>query len=171
MKFKLLGIIITNDFKWNDHAEFIYKKACQRLYHLRQLKRAKLSNSDLIQVYQSLVRSVVEYACPVWHPGLTVDQAKLLETIQSRALKIIFPEDRYDDALQKSHLQTLENRREELCQSFLKKISNPSDKLNYLLQVRNQRNLRTKSHSQYFIPKFKTERFRKTFLPYVLSNS
>ena len=36
---KLLGIIISNDLKWNEHIHYISKKASKRLYSLRILKK------------------------------------------------------------------------------------------------------------------------------------
>ena len=35
--YKLLGIIITNDFKWNEHIDYVSEKAAKRLYSLRIL--------------------------------------------------------------------------------------------------------------------------------------
>ena len=35
--YKLLGIIISNDLKWNEHIDYISKKASKRLYSLRIL--------------------------------------------------------------------------------------------------------------------------------------
>lgn len=37
--YKLLGIIISNDLKWNEHTDYISKKATKRLYYLRILKK------------------------------------------------------------------------------------------------------------------------------------
>ena len=37
---------------------------------LYQLKRAGISQLDLVRVYISVVRPVLEYACPVWHTNL-----------------------------------------------------------------------------------------------------
>ena len=42
------------------------KKAIKRLFALRTLKRAGLGTNDLVLVYCSIVRSIVEYASPVW---------------------------------------------------------------------------------------------------------
>ena len=42
---KLLGVMISNDLKWNVHVEMICKKVAARLYVLRQLKRAKVPTS------------------------------------------------------------------------------------------------------------------------------
>ena len=35
--YKLLGIIISNDLKWNEHVDYISKKTSKRLYSLRIL--------------------------------------------------------------------------------------------------------------------------------------
>ena len=67
---KLLGVTISHDFSWNKHVENIVKKAGKRLYMMYQLKRAGISQSDLVTVYLSVVRPVLEYACPVWHTNL-----------------------------------------------------------------------------------------------------
>ena len=37
------------------------------IYHL---KRAGINQNDLIRIYVSVIRHVVEYACPVWHTNL-----------------------------------------------------------------------------------------------------
>ena len=42
------------------------KKASKRLFVLRTLKRVGLGTNDLVLVYCSIVRSIVEYALPVW---------------------------------------------------------------------------------------------------------
>ena len=39
---KLLGVMISNDLKWNVYVEMICKKVAVRLYFLRQLKGAKV---------------------------------------------------------------------------------------------------------------------------------
>ena len=64
--FKLLGVTPSNDLTWNSHVEKVIKKAISRLYALHQLKKAGLSKTDLVIIYGSFVRSVVEYAAPAW---------------------------------------------------------------------------------------------------------
>ena len=63
--YKLLGVIISNDLSWNEHCDSIHKKATKRLFVLRTLKRVGLVTNDLVLVYGSIVRSIVEYASPV----------------------------------------------------------------------------------------------------------
>ena len=57
---------ISQDLTWNK-LDNIVKKAGKRLYILYQLKRAGITQKDLVSVYVSVVRPVLEYACPVWH--------------------------------------------------------------------------------------------------------
>ena len=44
---KLLGVIVSNDLKWNFHVNAICKKASKRLYALRLLRRNALPDSVL----------------------------------------------------------------------------------------------------------------------------
>ncbi len=75
--FKALGLIINNKLKWQNNTEAIVKKASKRLYMLLAIcdgvasLPVGLSPSDLLLVYLSLVRSILEYACPVWHTALS----------------------------------------------------------------------------------------------------
>ena len=63
---KLLGVTLSNDLSWNRHVGCIVKKkAAKRVYMLYQLKRAGISQLDLVTVCISVVRPVLEYACPV----------------------------------------------------------------------------------------------------------
>ena len=109
---KLLGVTISHDLSWNKHVENIVKKAGKILYMLYQLKRAGISQSDLVTVYLSVVRTVLEYACPVWHTNLQQYLSDNIESIQKRALKCIFRGSSYNETLCNVGLQTLKDRRD-----------------------------------------------------------
>jgi hypothetical protein len=66
LTFKLLGIVISNNLCWDDHVSTIYEKANRRLHYLKLLKRSSVTVHDLMQFYKSVIRPVVEYACPLW---------------------------------------------------------------------------------------------------------
>ncbi|KAL9966711.1 hypothetical protein ACROYT_G024828, partial [Oculina patagonica] len=89
--YKILGVIMDKDLKWNCHIDYITKKACKKLYSLRVLRRAGVSQANILKIYLSTVRPVLEYAAPVWQaiPGYLSDT---IERIQKRALHIIYPE-------------------------------------------------------------------------------
>jgi len=61
---------------------------------------------------------VLEYASPVWHSSLTVAQTESLESLQKRAMRIIFPQLDYSGSLVIAEADTLEGRRERLAQRF-----------------------------------------------------
>jgi len=46
--FKLLGVNVASDLKWNTHIEAISRKVASRLYFLKQLKRAGAGLNDLL---------------------------------------------------------------------------------------------------------------------------
>ena len=85
---KVLGVYITSDLTWGHHCDYIVKRARKRLYALRVLKKTGLPVQDIFQVYCSLVRSVLEYAAPVW-AGLPSYLSDLVESVQKEALRII----------------------------------------------------------------------------------
>ena len=67
---KVLGVVISSDLKWSAHIDSITTKAAKRLYLLRQLKRLGIAHSVLVRFYCSVVKSVLEYACQVFHCNL-----------------------------------------------------------------------------------------------------
>ena len=79
---------------------------------LRQLKRAKVPTNDMINCYCTCIRSVVEYALPVFHyaiPGYLSDD---IERIKERALLIILgPGVLYNDSLTICNLSSFADRR------------------------------------------------------------
>ena len=62
---KMLGVTISNK-----HVDNIVSKAGKRVYMLYQLKRAGISQNDLVKIHVSIIRPVLEYACPVWSTSL-----------------------------------------------------------------------------------------------------
>ena len=82
---------ISNDLKWGQHVNVIFSKAASRLHFLKQLKQAGAGTDNLLYFYNMIVRPVLEYASPVWHSSLTVAQSNSLESVQKRAMQIIFP--------------------------------------------------------------------------------
>ena len=86
--YKLLGVYISDDLSWNVHIEHIVKKANKCLYALRALKKSGLTITQLVQVYCSIVRSVLEYACPVW-AALPKCLEDILASVQKRAVRIV----------------------------------------------------------------------------------
>ena len=96
--YKILGIHVTNDLSWNEHIDYVFKKANKRLYALRLLARSKVPVVDLIAIYCALVRSILEYGSPVW-ATLPEYLSDVVEGVQRKALRIVFPGLAYSEAL------------------------------------------------------------------------
>ena len=103
---KLLGVTLTDDLSWGEHISKIYTKCSQRVYFLRLLARAGAPPTDIVKIYMSIIRPVLEYACQVWHAAITKEQEKLIENIQQRALRVAFPDLDYSSAMQVSGLDS-----------------------------------------------------------------
>ena len=130
---KILGVVLQSDLKWNAHVAMTTKKANKRLHLLRLCKKAGVIPTDLVMIYTSIVRSVLEYCCVVWHPSLPNYLQIEVERIQKRALAIIYPHIDYEQSLQKSKLKTLFERREVQCKKVFINMQKASHKLHNLL--------------------------------------
>ena len=121
----------------------------------------------------SVIRPILEYACPVWHNSLTFEQNKRLEFIQKRALKIIYGGDiKYEAMCNNLNLCSLKARREMLCKKFYEPILNERSCLHYLLPNLKNSNIvdKLRECSSYQLPTPRTVRFSKSFLMYALNN-
>ena len=187
-KVGLLGGTLSSDLTWNAHVDTIVSKARKRVFIIYQLKRAGIRQCDLLRVYVSVIRPVLEYACPVWHTSLPMYLSDNIETIQKRykiqdtrykiqetlfnvgCLRTLFPGHSYDEARSISNLPTLFERRTKLCQSYFRKMHNADHKLNKLLP--NQRNISydLRTYITLPVPLVRTDRFRRSLIPWGLAN-
>ena len=134
--YKLLRIIICNDLKWNEHIDYISKKASKRLYSPRILKKVGVSREGILKVYLTTIRpiKILEYGVQVWQ-DIPEFLSNKLESIQKRALYIIYLCHSYLDALNTTNLSSLKERRTQLCCKIIQKMTQNDHPIN-LLQPR-----------------------------------
>ena len=109
---------MANDMKWNSHVDYIIGKACKKLYSPRVLRITRVSHSNILRIYLSTVRPVLEYAVPVWQ-DIPADLSEAIERVQKRALNIIYPEaESYAHALELGKLDRLDDRIH-LCHKYI----------------------------------------------------
>jgi hypothetical protein len=123
---------------WDAHIDYILGKVAKRFYFLLQLVHAGVRDSDVITIFCSIVHSVLEYACPVWHPGLTKSQSKKLEHDQKRFLKLLCLSVDFDTALQKTNLGRLDCRCENLRKNTFQELEQEGHILHTLLPAQRQ---------------------------------
>ncbi len=69
--FRFLGTTISQDLKWDNHIDSIVRKAQQRLYFLRQLRKFNLPQELLKQFYSAIIESVLCTSITVWFSSAT----------------------------------------------------------------------------------------------------
>ncbi|KAI3363991.1 hypothetical protein L3Q82_001587 [Scortum barcoo] len=88
--FRFLGSTISQDLKWESNIDAIRKKAQQRMYFLRQLRKFNVPQELLIQFYTTIIQSVLCTSITVCFGSATKqnDRNRLQRTVRA-AEKII----------------------------------------------------------------------------------
>ena len=167
---KMLGVTISNNLTWSKHVDNIVSKAGKRVYMLYQLKRAGISQNDLVKIYVSIIRPVLEYACPVWSTSLPKYLSDAIEMIQKRVLRSIHPGLHYDDILVLIGLQSLKMRRDNICKAYFNRLKCNTHRLNHLIPERRDVHYSLRNANVYPIPVTRTDRYKNAIVPWGLCN-
>ena len=82
--YKFLGITISQDLKWELNIMALLKKAQQRLFFLRQLRKYRLSRIMVTQLYTVIIESILTHSIITWFPAAAAkDLIKLQRVIRS----------------------------------------------------------------------------------------
>ena len=103
----------------------ICQRATKKLWVLIRFKSLGGSQDQLLKVFQTRVRSTLEFAAPVFHNGLTQDQSRMIEMVQKKAFAIILGKSysNYQAALSTLSQERLDARSLHLCSNFATKCS------------------------------------------------
>ncbi len=82
--FKYLGVSVT----WTTHIQTQVKKARQRLYHLRQLRKFRVSPAILKTFYSGAIESVLTQCISVWYGNSSNQDCKALQRVVRLAERI-----------------------------------------------------------------------------------
>ena len=167
---KVLGVTIQSNLQWDSHVNEIVGKASKRLRILRVQKRSGEPPHDLLRVHIALIRSVLEYCCPVWHSSLSVQLSERIQRYKNAHYASSFlPPTTAGDALKLSGYTTLCARRDFLCAKTFEKIKDPRSRLHYLMPLTRAHAHGRSLHFNYrpSLMKCKTERFKKSFFPHM----
>ncbi len=94
-----MGVIISSDLSWSKHVEEIVNKANKVLGLITCIVGNR--NKDVFSLlYKSLVRPILEYACPLWDPHL-VKNIKAVEAVQRIASRIALGQKTTGDAIRR----------------------------------------------------------------------
>ena len=168
-EFKLLGVMISSNLKWEANTDYITKKAYKRLWMIRRLKNLGMNTKSLVKVFTTQIRSVLEFGAVTWHPMLTKENSNSIERVQRSALAIILSPDyrSYEEALAKTELERLDKRRIKLSLSFAKKSAKHTEHSSWFCKQDLNTNMQTRSFKQPYKPvQARTNRLLKSPVPY-----
>ena len=166
-KVKLLGLTITSDLSWKTNTTKMCQKGFARMWMLRRLENLGASRTELVDTYKQQILSVLEYAAPVWAPGITKALARQIERVQRTAVYIILGNEftTYKRGLTELGLQTLAKRRTALCTKFTIKAAN-NDKFSTWFEKNSHTNTSTRSKkSVYKNVQTRTKRYQNSPIP------
>ncbi|KAK3540979.1 hypothetical protein QTP86_007948 [Hemibagrus guttatus] len=86
---KFLGVHLAEDLTWSLNTSSITKKAQQRLYFLRSLRKAHLPPPILTTFYRGTIESILSSCITAWFGNCTISDRKTLQRIVRTAEKII----------------------------------------------------------------------------------
>ncbi|KAL0199254.1 hypothetical protein M9458_007794, partial [Cirrhinus mrigala] len=87
--FRFLGVHIEDNLSWSVNTAELLKKAQQRLYFLRTLRKNNITQRLLVSFYSATVESILTYCICIWYPSCTVAQKKALQRVINTAQKIV----------------------------------------------------------------------------------
>ncbi len=86
---KFLGVHITEDLSWTNNTAALAKKAQQRLYFLRKLRRARALAPIMCTFYRGTIESILTSCITVWYGACNASCRKSLQRIVRAAEKIV----------------------------------------------------------------------------------
>ena len=139
---KDLGIMFSPNLSWSTHVASIVGSAKKKAGWVLSSFRDR-TKTTMLTLYKSLIRSLLEYGCPLWN-GLNLTELRSIEAIQrSFTSKINCPPHviNYWDRLVYLHLMSLQRRRERYVVIFMWKI--------YYRKVSNDLNVRFVDNARF----------------------
>jgi hypothetical protein len=85
---KLLGVYIAYNMSWNFHVDFVRAK-CAKLVGFVSRNLKNCSPKVKLQSYLTLIRPVMSYGAPAWHPTSN-ENMKKLQLLQNRVSRLIY---------------------------------------------------------------------------------
>uniref|UniRef100_A0AAZ3P044 MARVEL domain-containing protein n=1 Tax=Oncorhynchus tshawytscha TaxID=74940 RepID=A0AAZ3P044_ONCTS len=80
-RFKFFGVHIMDKLKWSTHTDSVVKKAQQRLFNLKRLKKCVVSSKTLRNVYRCTLESILSGCITAWYGNCTVLNRKSLQRV------------------------------------------------------------------------------------------
>ena len=146
-----LGVTIDNQLNWDAQTLSVLSKLNKRLYFLRKLGTFHIDNTIMSLFYTAVMETILKFCIIGWGGNTTIKNRTLINRTINRAAKVskaIFSD--FDIIL---HMATFKK---------IKKIENSNHPLAYKIK-------RSARSGRPLFIKTRTERYKKSFLPYAIT--
>ena len=125
---RILGVLVQDDLRWSSQVSEMVRRASKTTWMLRRMKALGVNQTTLVDFWKSEGRVHLEMACPVWHSGLTLGQARDLDRAQRMAMAAIAGqwEPSHSGQLRQLGLEPLGPRRMKICRTFAARTAQDS---------------------------------------------
>ena len=161
---KILGTTINNKLDWSQNCSELVKKVNKRMVFLRKILSFGANRREMVQIWKTYCRSVLEQSAVLWQGALTQENRETLERTQKTFAKLILKNNykSYEQSLQVLDLPTLDARRNQLTLQFAKKCIQ-NRKMAHLFPLKGKKHdYLLRNNQKYKIQFANTERFRKS---------
>ena len=167
---KYLGLVINSSLNWNDHCKDVYTK-CNRIMGIIRRNFVDCPRSVLKSLYESLIRSRLEYCCIAWDLYRNTHK-QMIERIQKRYVRMMYKDwsTSYNVLLQKIGLNSLEIRRKYHWLVFNYKIVNNLINIGQVNRCTPANRIgRNDNTFKMYVPFAKTDYYMKSFYPQTIN--
>jgi len=132
------------------------------IYFLVQLKRAKVTRTDLGLFHSSCIKSIMDHALPAFHFSLPKYLTQELEPVQKRVMSNVS----YHGALVIMNCKKIATHHDEICESLFQTIVNDNNRRLYKLLPAPHESTYSLRRARPFntVPRFKTDLFKNSFI-------
>jgi len=145
----LLGVVFNDKLTWKEHIDKVVKISSRRLFPLRVLK-PYLDRHELRNAYYGVMRSIMEYAAPLF-VGLSKTDADRLEKLQRRFHRLLCGKE-----CKEACLTTITERRRNLACKLYRSAASKDHILHPIV-------CRMAKSGRYILPHLHTSRRLNTF--------
>ena len=163
-KMKILGTVITNQMSWNENCTLLIKKVNARMQLIRKVWSFGSTTQEMVELWKTFCRSVLEQTCVVWDSGLTNQNIEDLERTQKTFVKLIMEEnyENYTSSLKFLNLETLENRRKNLLLKFARNTLSDGHFRDLFPRRTKTHQMETRKLDKYKVFHANTERYKNS---------
>ena len=173
-KIKILGTIITDKLTWNENCDELISKINKRMLLLKKILSFGATIEEMVHLWIIYCRSALEKCAVVWSSSLSQQNKDDLERTQKVFAKLVLKkeynddnENAYENALLKLNLQSLEQRRKEVCLNFAKNGIKNNTLTDLFPPKISNHSMEKRYEDKYEVFKANTDRMRNSSIIYM----